>query len=83
MSALPREEELRRQDQTYVDENEEEQRNNQDPDKNTLQDEKRGQIFEKWMRHGSSELSSEEKKALRELRAQGVASDEKGGLYRA
>lgn len=30
---IAREEELRRQDQTYVDENEEEQRNNQDPDK--------------------------------------------------
>lgn len=76
---IAREEELRRQDQTYVDENEEEQRNNQDPDKNTQQDEKRVQIFDKWMRHGASELSSEEKKALRELRAQGVAPDEKGG----
>ncbi|EHM5736466.1 phage major capsid protein, partial [Salmonella enterica subsp. enterica serovar Luciana] len=42
-------------------------------------DEKRGQIFDKWMRHGASELSSEERKALRELRAQGVAPDEKGG----
>ena len=76
---IAREEELRRQDQTYVDENEEEQRNNQDPDKNTQQDEKRGQIFDKWMRHGASELSSEERKALKELRAQGVAPDEKGG----
>ncbi|ECB2483304.1 phage major capsid protein, partial [Salmonella enterica subsp. enterica serovar Enteritidis] len=76
---IAREEELRRQDQTYVDENEEEQRNNQDPDKDPQQDEKRGQIFDKWMRHGASELSSEERKALRELRAQGVAPDEKGG----
>ncbi|MHC0027140.1 phage major capsid protein, partial [Enterobacter vonholyi] len=76
---IAREEELRRQDQTYVDENELEQRNNQDPDNNPQQDEKRGQIFDKWMRHGASELSSEERKALRELRAQGVAPDEKGG----
>ena len=80
---IAREEELRRQDQTYVDENEEEQRNNQDPDKNTTQDEKRGQIFDKWMRHGASELSSEERKALKELRAQGVAPDEKGGYTRS
>jgi HK97 family phage major capsid protein len=38
---IAREEELRRQDQTYVDENEEEQRNNQDPIK-ILQDENAG-----------------------------------------
>ena len=31
------------------------------------------------MRHGASELTSEERKALRELRARGVAQDEKGG----
>lgn len=76
---IAREEELRRQDQAYIESNEEEQRQNLDPENNSQQDEKRAQVFDKWMRHGASELTSEERKALRELRAQGVAQDEKGG----
>lgn len=76
---ISREEELRRQDQTYVDENEEEQRNNLDPDKNPHKDEKRAQVFDKWMRHGANDMSPEERKMLREFRAQGVVPDEKGG----
>ncbi|EEQ3269638.1 phage major capsid protein, partial [Escherichia coli] len=76
---IAREEELRRQDQAYIESNEEEQRQNLDPENNPQQDEKRAQVFDKWMRHGASELTSEERKALRELRAQGVAQDEKGG----
>ncbi len=51
---------------------------NLDPENNPQQDEKRAQVFDKWMRHGASELTSEERKALREVR-QGVAQDEKGG----
>lgn len=76
---IAREEELRRQDQNYVDANENEQRENLGNENNDAPDEKRALIFDKWMRHGASELTSEERKALRELRAQGVAPDEKGG----
>lgn len=76
---IGREEELRRQDQTYVDDQQEEQREQLNNDAGKKPEEQRGQIFDKWMRHGASELTAEERKALRELRAQGVAPDEKGG----
>lgn len=76
---IAREEELRDMDQKYIDDNSDEQRNNLGKDSSKKPDEQRGQIFDKWMRHGASELTSEERKALRELRAQGVAPDEKGG----
>ena len=76
---IAREEELRRQDQAYVDENEEEQRSMPEQDEHPQQNEKRARIFDKWMRYGAGELSAEERKALRELRAQGIAPDEKGG----
>ena len=52
---IAREEELRRQDQAYIESNEEEQRQNLDPENNPQQDEKRAQVFDKWMRHGASE----------------------------
>lgn len=76
---IGREEELRRQDQSYVDDQQEEQREQLNNDSGKKTEEQRGQIFDKWMRHGASDLTSEERKALRELRAQGVAPDEKGG----
>lgn len=76
---IAREEELRRQDQTYVDDQQEGQREQLNNDAGKKPEEQRGQIFDKWMRHGASELTAEERKALRELRAQGVAPDEKGG----
>ncbi len=76
---IAREEELRKQDQAYVDDQEQEQRDNQKKDGEGQNDEQRGQIFDKWMRHGAGELTSEERKALRELRAQSVGADEKGG----
>lgn len=76
---ITREEELRDMDQKYIDDKSDEQRDNLDKDNGKKPDEQRGQIFDKWMRHGASELTAEERKALRELRAQGVAPDEKGG----
>ncbi|TNV14909.1 phage major capsid protein [Buttiauxella sp. B2] len=76
---IAREDELRNLDQTFIDDQKEEQRQNLDKENGNQPEEKRFQIFDKWMRHGASELSSEERKELRELRAQGVAPDEKGG----
>lgn len=75
---IAREEELRNLDQKYVDDQNDEQRNQQNAE-NGKPEEQRGLIFDKWMRHGASELSGEERKALRELRAQSVGADEKGG----
>ena len=74
---INREEELRRQDQQYIHNQEPEQRNNQNTEGS--QDEKRAHVFDKWMRSGTGELSSEERQVLKELRAQGVSPSEKGG----
>ncbi|CAI1865588.1 phage major capsid protein [Serratia proteamaculans] len=77
---IEREESLRSLDQSFVDGQQEEQRQQQKKDAPNGQDpEQRVAVFDKWMRHGMTELSAEERQALRELRAQGVAPDEKGG----
>ncbi|HEJ8089457.1 TPA: phage major capsid protein [Serratia liquefaciens] len=77
---IEREESLRSLDQSFVDEQQEEQRQQQKKDApNGQEPEQRVAVFDKWMRHGMTELSAEERQALRELRAQGVAPDEKGG----
>ncbi|MFP7605624.1 phage major capsid protein [Serratia quinivorans] len=77
---IEREESLRSLDQSFVDGQQEEQRQKQKKDAPNDQDpEQRVAVFDKWMRHGMTELSAEERQALRELRAQGVAPDEKGG----
>lgn len=72
---INREEELRRQDQKYISDREPEQRNNQNTE--GAQDEKRAYVFDKWMRSGAGELSSEERQVLKELRAQGVSPAKK------
>ncbi|HHA1670064.1 TPA: phage major capsid protein [Enterobacter roggenkampii] len=77
---IAREEEIRRQDQVYIDDNENEQRqqlqrNPENPDA----DERRAAAFDRFLRHGFSELSSEERQAVKELRAQGTDPDAKGG----
>ncbi|OSN08359.1 phage capsid protein [Lonsdalea britannica] len=78
---IEREEELRRHDQDYVNTQESEQRQQQQtPEANGEQgDERRTAAFDKFLRHGLGEMSAEERQALRELRAQGTAPDEKGG----
>lgn len=75
---IGREEELRRHDQSYVDEQEPEQRQRQgNPEKQA--DERRAAAFDRLLRHGFSELTAEERQAVKELRAQGTAPDDKGG----
>lgn len=79
---IKREEELRRQDQTYIDSHEEEQRQHlgNDPANPVVKsDERRAAAFDKFLRHGFGELSSEERQAIKELRAQGTTPDAKGG----
>ncbi|MCW9673282.1 phage major capsid protein [Klebsiella michiganensis] len=79
---IAREEELRLRDQDYIDENEPEQRQqqNRDPANPEAQAESRRALaFDKYLRQGFSELSAEERQAVKEHRAQGVSPDEKGG----
>ncbi|HFK4067416.1 phage major capsid protein [Kluyvera ascorbata] len=79
---IKREEELRRQDQTYIDGNENEQRQQMGNDPNNpiaKPDERRAAAFDKFLRHGFGELSAEERQAIKELRAQGTTPDAKGG----
>ena len=76
---ISREEELRRHDQTYVEEQEPEQRRAATGTPEQQADERRALAFDSFLRRGLGELSAEERAALKELRAQGTATDEKGG----
>ncbi|MBD1229125.1 phage major capsid protein [Xenorhabdus griffiniae] len=75
---IQREESLRSLDQQLVDNTEPEQRK-QPTHPETEQQERRAAAFDKFLRHGLGEMTAEERQALRELRAQGVSPDEKGG----
>ncbi|HGY2546726.1 TPA: phage major capsid protein [Citrobacter freundii] len=79
---IAREDELRRQDQSYIDENETEnrhQQNNDPANPDAKAGERRAAAFDRFLRHGFSELSAEERQAVKELRAQGTSPDAKGG----
>ncbi|MBD2798183.1 phage major capsid protein [Xenorhabdus sp. 18] len=76
---IQREEELRHLDQQLVDHQEPEQRSNPAANPETEQQERRTAAFDKFLRHGLGEMTTEERQALRELRAQGTTPDEKGG----
>ena len=73
---IKREEELRTLDTQTVIEQEQEHRQN-GPEHS--QQEARQAAFDKFLRHGLGELNAEERTAIKELRAQGTAQDEKGG----
>ncbi|HFF8549383.1 TPA: phage major capsid protein [Kluyvera cryocrescens] len=75
---ISREEELRRHDQNVIDEQEPEQRQRQ-KNPETQADERRAAAFDRLLRHGFSELTAEERQAVKELRAQGTSPDDKGG----
>lgn len=75
---IAREEELRNIDQTFVDDNDEQQRRN-DGSPEAQQNERRAAVFDSFLRRGLGEMSSEERTALRELRAQGTTPDAQGG----
>ncbi|EAR6264087.1 phage major capsid protein [Salmonella enterica subsp. enterica serovar Newport] len=75
---IAREEELRRHDQSFVDEQEPEQRQRQESPE--MQAEvRRAAAFDRLLRHGLGELTAEERQAVKELRAQGTTPDDKGG----
>ncbi|GKO57932.1 TPA: phage major capsid protein [Raoultella planticola] len=79
---IAREEELRRQDQNYIEGNEEDQRQQQNRDASNpaaQADARRAAAFNTFLRRGLGDMSAEERQALKEMRAQGTAPDEKGG----
>ncbi|HHR6017248.1 TPA: phage major capsid protein [Providencia alcalifaciens] len=76
---IEREEQLRSLDQSFVDDKEQEQRRNPENDPEAAKVERRNLAFDRFMRSGFGELSTEERQALKELRAQGTSPDEKGG----
>ncbi|HAT3931939.1 MULTISPECIES: phage major capsid protein [Enterobacteriaceae] len=75
---ITREEELRRHDQTFVNEQEPEQRQHQESPEMQAEG-RRAAAFDRLLRHGFSELTAEERQAVKELRAQGTTPDDKGG----
>ncbi|AKJ43770.1 phage major capsid protein [Pragia fontium] len=78
--SIKREEELRQIDALAVTTNEPEQRQQiltNGPEGE--EQERREAAFDKFLRHGLGEMSTEEKRSLAELRAQGVDPSEKGG----
>ena len=78
---IKREEALRDADQRFVEEHEEEHRNTQEGEERGGQgvDEQRAAAFDAFLRQGMSEMSAEQRQVLREMRAQGTSTDEKGG----
>ena len=78
---IKREEALRDADQRFVEENEEEYRDNLDNEERGGQsvDEQRAQAFDAFIRQGMQEISPEQRQIIREMRAQGTSPDEKGG----
>lgn len=73
-SAIARAEDLRRLDDDFIQNNEPEHRN----DPQTSDEERRAAAFEKLVRQGFGELTPEEKRAVKEIRAQGIDDGEGG-----
>lgn len=78
---IKREEALRDADQRFVEENEEEHRDNLGNEERGAPsiDEQRAQAFDAFIRQGMQEISPEQRQIIREMRAQGTSPDEKGG----
>lgn len=78
--AITREEELRALDDAEIRGREKEERNNLNKDKpGTTQDEHRAAAFDSFIRRGLGDMTPEEKQILKEMRAQGEGTAEKGG----
>lgn len=81
---IEREEELRDADNRFAEENAEEFRKkadesgNENGDQSNV-DEARAQAFDAFLRHGMAEMSAEQRKVLKEMRAQATNPNEKGG----
>lgn len=78
--SIKREQEMRDLDQSFVEENEEQLRGQQQRDNgNRSEAEQRAAAFDAFVRRGLGELSPEERQVLNEMRAQSAAQGDKGG----
>lgn len=80
--AIEREEALREADQRFVDDREADQRHNAGAEQRGTagtEDEQRAAVFDAFMRRGMSDMTTEERSLLREMRAQGTNPGEAGG----
>lgn len=80
-SQIKREEALREADQRFVEDHEEEHRDNLDGEERGAPsvDEQRAMAFDGFLRQGMNELSAEQRQVLREMRAQATDPDTAGG----
>lgn len=78
---IKREEALRDADQRFVEEHEEEHRDNLNGEERGSQgiDEQRAAAFDAFLRQGMGEMSTEQRQLLREMRANATSPGEKGG----
>lgn len=78
---IKREEELRSNDQSFVERNQNELPPEQRGAKgDPSQEEQRAAAFDGWMRRGISELTPDERQVLQEMRAQAASQGDKGGF---
>lgn len=78
--SITREQEMRALDQSFVDENQEQLRGQQQRDNaGGTEAEQRAAAFDAFVRRGLGELSPEERNVLNEMRAQSAAQGDKGG----
>ncbi|APC45961.1 capsid protein [Halomonas phage QHHSV-1] len=78
---IEREEQLRAADERFVQEHEEETRQNLEGEERGAPpvDEQRAQAFDAFLRQGMGNMSAEQRQVLREMRAQSTDSDTAGG----
>lgn len=78
---IEREEELRAADQRFVEQSEGEQRRQSSAEERGAPsvDEQRAQAFDAFLRQGMQDMDTELRQVLKEMRAQSVGADEKGG----
>lgn len=78
---IEREEQMREADQRFVEDNDDEQRSQAGAEERGAPsvDEQRVQAFDSFLRHGMQDMDTELRQVLKEMRAQGTSTDEKGG----
>ena len=77
---IKREEELRTLDQSFIEDNQDEHDEQRNGGQEQSTEQRQNQAFDQFLRHGQAEMDAELRSVLREMRAQGVGTDAKGGF---
>ncbi|WP_257282118.1 phage major capsid protein [Endozoicomonas sp. ISHI1] len=77
---ISREQELRDLDQSFVEENTDDHEEQRNGGQEQTAEKRQTQAFEQYLRHGQAEMDAELRSVLKEMRAQGVGTDAKGGF---